>query len=101
MDGLRASAKEARSLGFDGKGCIHPRQIPVVHDAFAPEEKDLARAKKIVLAFEDAERRGLGVVALGSKMIDPPVVKRAQRTITIARKCGLLAENWREEEGNV
>ncbi|MBL0175769.1 MAG: citrate lyase ACP [Ignavibacteria bacterium] len=100
MDGLRASAKEARSLGFDGKGCIHPRQIPVVHDAFAPDEQELARAKKIVLAFEDAERRGLGVVALGSKMIDPPVVKRAQRTITIALKAGLLAAEWREEDAH-
>jgi len=101
MDGLRASAREARSLGFDGKGCIHPRQIQVVHEAFLPDEKELARAMKIVLAFDDAERRGLGVVALGSKMIDPPVVKRAQRTIRVAIKAGLLSENWKEEAGNV
>jgi citrate lyase subunit beta/citryl-CoA lyase len=101
MDGLRASAREARSLGFDGKGCIHPRQIQVVHEAFLPDEKELARAMKIVLAFEDAESRGLGVVALGSKMIDPPVVKRAQRTIRVAVKAGLLNENWKEEAGNV
>ncbi|MBI5645629.1 MAG: HpcH/HpaI aldolase/citrate lyase family protein [Ignavibacteriae bacterium] len=101
MDGLRASAREARSLGFDGKGCIHPRQIAVVHEAFLPETKELEKAKKIVSAFEDAERRGLGVVALGSKMIDPPVVKRALRTIDIAVKAGVLSAAWREEGGNV
>jgi citrate lyase subunit beta / citryl-CoA lyase len=97
MDGLRTSSLEARALGFDGKGCIHPRQIAVVHEAFAPPEKEIERARKIVMAFDDAQRRGLGVVALGSKMIDPPVVKRAARTIDIAVKAGLLPENWKED----
>jgi citrate lyase subunit beta/citryl-CoA lyase len=96
MEGLRASVLEAKALGFDGKGCIHPRQIRPIHEAFAPTEEELEKAKKIVLAFEEAQRKGLGVVALGSKMIDPPVVKRAQRTIELARKTGLLDENWRE-----
>ncbi len=69
-----------KSLGFEGKGCIHPRQIKVVHEAFAPTIEEIEKAKKIVLAFEEAEKKGLGVVSLGSKMIDPPVVKRAQKT---------------------
>ncbi len=97
MDGLFASAQEARALGFDGKGCIHPRQIAVVHRAFAPGERELDRAKKIVLAFDEAQRLGLGVVALGSKMIDPPVVKRAQHTIDLALRAGMLVPNWKEE----
>ena len=84
MAGLRESVLEAKSLGFDGKGCIHPRQIAVIHEAFAPSEAELAKAKRIVEAFEEAQRRGLGVVSLGSKMIDPPVVKRAQRTVKLA-----------------
>lgn len=96
MDGLRASVLEARSLGFDGKGCIHPRQIRVIHEAFLPPDNTIQKAKRIVLAFEDAEKKGLGVVSLGSKMIDPPVVKRAVRTITLAEKSGVLAPNWRE-----
>jgi citrate lyase subunit beta/citryl-CoA lyase len=96
QEGLRRSVLEARALGFEGKGCIHPRQIAVIHEAFAPNETELERAKAIVRALEDAERRGLGVVALGSKMIDPPVVKRAQRTIDLAIKAGLLAADWRE-----
>ncbi len=77
MEALRQSVLEAKSLGFEGKGCIHPRQIQVVHEAFAPTSEEIEKAKKIVLAFEEAEKKGLGVVSLGSKMIDPPVVKRA------------------------
>ena len=97
MDGLLESTREARALGFDGKGCIHPRQIAVVHEGFAPQEAEVEKAKRIVLAFDEAERQGLGVVSLGSKMIDPPVVKRAQTTITLAIKSGLLSAEWKEE----
>ena len=89
MEGLRASVLEAKSLGFDGKGCIHPRQIQVIHEAFAPAPAELERAQKIVAAFEEAQAKGLGAVSLGSKMIDPPVVKRAQRTVKLARQMGL------------
>ena len=96
MEGLRQSVLEAKSLGFDGKGCIHPRQIQVIHEAFAPASEEIERAKKIVQAFEDAQVKGLGVVSLGSKMIDPPVVKRALRTIKLALDIGKLEENWRE-----
>ncbi len=99
MEGLAQSVVEARSLGFVGKGCIHPRQIAVVHEAFAPAAEEIARARKIVLAFEEAERQGLGVVALGSKMIDAPVVKRAVTTVETAQRMGLLDAGWRDEEG--
>ena len=98
MDGLRDSIVEAKSLGFVGKGCIHPRQIQVVHEAFAPDAAEIDRAQKIVKAFEVAEAKGLGVVSLGSKMIDAPVVKRALKTIEIAKKVGLLTEDWRDAE---
>jgi len=96
-DGLRSSVKEAKSLGFEGKGCIHPRQVKIVHEEFAPTDSEIKKAKKIVLAFEEADRQGLGVVSLGSKMIDPPVVKRALHTINQAEADGLLQTNWREE----
>jgi citrate lyase subunit beta/citryl-CoA lyase len=97
MEALRESVLEARSLGFDGKGCIHPRQIAVINKAFAPGEKEIEKAKKIVLAFEEAEKKGLGVVSLGSKMIDPPVVKRALRTIDLALKEGIITDDWRKQ----
>ncbi len=96
MDSLRDSVLEAKSLGFVGKGCIHPRQIPVVHQAFAPDASEIDRAKKIVVAFEKAESEGLGVVSLGSKMIDAPVVKRALTTVEIAMLVGLLSADWRD-----
>ncbi|MDX9711809.1 MAG: aldolase/citrate lyase family protein [Ignavibacteriales bacterium] len=85
MEALRQSVLEAKSLGFEGKGCIHPRQIQVVHEAFAPTAEEIEKAKKIVHAFEEAEKKGLGVVSLGSKMIDPPVVKRAQRILSLIK----------------
>ncbi len=96
MAGLRDSVREAKSLGFVGKGCIHPRQIAVVHEAFAPTTAEIAKAQQIVLAFERAEQAGLGVVALGSKMIDPPVVRRALHVVATAEAAGKLAHDWRD-----
>ncbi len=98
MEALRDSVLEAKSLGFVGKGCIHPRQIQVVHRAFAPDDAEIDKACKIVVAFEAAEAQGLGVVSLGSKMIDAPVVKRAQTTVEIAMKVALLAADWRDAD---
>jgi citrate lyase subunit beta/citryl-CoA lyase len=84
QEGLRQSVLEAKGLGYEGKGCIHPRQIAPIHEAFAPTEAEVERAQKIVAAYRDAEAKGLGVVALGAKMIDPPVVSRALRTMEMA-----------------
>ncbi|MCF7797774.1 MAG: HpcH/HpaI aldolase/citrate lyase family protein [Lentisphaeria bacterium] len=95
--GLRQSVQEAKAMGFDGKGCIHPRQIQPIHEAFAPTTEEIEKAKKIVVAADEAEQQGLGVVALGSKMIDPPVVKRAMRTIKLAIDTGIIPANWRQE----
>ncbi|MCD6245619.1 citrate lyase acyl carrier protein [candidate division WOR-3 bacterium] len=99
MDALREVVIESKSLGFDGMGCIHPRQIKVIHEAFAPTEAEIEKAKKIVNAFIEANEKGLGVVSVGSKMIDPPVVKRAQRVIELAISTGKLSENWRDDNG--
>ncbi|MEZ4386365.1 MAG: aldolase/citrate lyase family protein [Candidatus Krumholzibacteriia bacterium] len=98
MDGLRESVEEARSLGFVGKGCIHPRQIPVVHEALAPTAAEIEKAVRIVRAFDEAQAKGLGVVALGSKMIDAPVVKRALTTVDTAVLVGKLPADWRDKE---
>jgi len=96
MDGLRQSVIEAKSIGFEGKGCIHPRQVKIMNETFLPSEIEIEKAKKIVLAFEDAEAKGLGVVSLGSKMIDAPVVKRARRIVKLAEENKLLKKNWRK-----
>ena len=96
-DALRESVREAKEIGFDGKGCIHPRQIKPIHEEFAPTEPEMEKAKKIVRAFDEAEAKGLGVVSLGSKMIDPPVVKRAQNTINLAMATDLVPKNWKRK----
>jgi len=92
MEGLKAWGRRSRSLGFEGMGCIHPRQIQPIHEAFAPTPEEVAKAQGIVAAFEDAEARGLGVVSIGSRMVDPPVVLRAQRLVEQATRAGLIAE---------
>ena len=97
MEALAVNVQNSKKLGFDGMGCIHPRQIAVIHENFAPSDKEIDKAKKVVNAFIIAEEQGLGVVSLGSKMIDPPVVKRAQRTIDIALKLHKIDANWRDE----
>jgi len=86
MEGLKKNVETSRALGFEGMGCIHPRQVPVIQEAFTPTKEEIEKASLIVKAFEEAEAQGSGVVALGSKMIDPPVVKRAQKTLELARK---------------
>jgi citrate lyase subunit beta/citryl-CoA lyase len=96
MEALKENVIASKGLGFDGMGCIHPRQIEVIHNNFAPDEKEIDKAKKIYLAFQEAKEKGLGVVSLGSKMIDAPVVKRAQNTIRTAINTGKLDKNWVE-----
>jgi citrate lyase subunit beta/citryl-CoA lyase len=88
-EGLLNWGRRARMLGFEGMGCLHPAQIPIVHQAFAPSAEEVEKARKIVAAFEEAQAHGKNVVALGSKMIDPPVVKRALKLVEQARKMGM------------
>ena len=92
-DGLLRWGEASRAMGFEGMGCIHPMQIEVIHRAFAPSAVELEKALKIVAAFEDAQAHGLGVVSLGSKMIDAPVVQRAVKLVGRARQMGLISAN--------
>ena len=77
--GLEAECAFARSLGFRGKACIHPRQVPIVNRAFAPSDREVAWAQRVVEAFEAS---GEGVLAVNGEMIDLPVVERARRILT-------------------
>lgn len=93
MDGLTRWCERARSLGYEGMGCLHPRQVAVIHRAFNPTSAQIDKALAIVAAFERAEAAGLGVVSLGSKMIDPPVVQQALRLVQRARQLGLVPQD--------
>ena len=88
IEALRRWAENSRALGFDGMGCIHPSQIAVIHEAFTPSVAEIEKAQRIVGAFEEAQKRGLAVVSVGSKMIDPPVVERARKLVARARQMG-------------
>ena len=90
MEGLLRNVKISKSLGFEGMGCIHPRQIRVIRQGFAPDQEEIEKSGKIVNAYETAMKNGQGVVALGTKMIDPPVVARAQKILDLALRLGLV-----------
>ncbi len=97
MEGLAKNVQASKALGFIGMGCIHPRQVRVIHENYAPDSTEIEKAKNIYKAFLEAKAKGLGVVSLGTKMIDAPVVKRAEKVIKLALETGKLAENWLEE----
>ena len=90
MEAFRAEVEYIKTLGFDGKSIINPRQIEVVNEVFAPKEKDIAKARTILAAIKEAEARGSGVVSVNGKMVDKPVVIRAQRTIDLAIASGII-----------
>jgi citrate lyase subunit beta/citryl-CoA lyase len=89
VEGLRAWGLKSRALGFEGMGCLHPRQVAVIHEAFTPTSTEIEKARKIVAAYNEAQQRGLGVVSLGSKMIDAPVLERALKLMARARAMGV------------
>jgi citrate lyase subunit beta/citryl-CoA lyase len=89
-EGLLRWGEASRAMGFEGMGCLHPIQIEIIHRAFAPTSSELEKALAIVAAYDDAQVRGLGVVSLGSKMIDAPVVQRALKLVARARQMGLV-----------
>jgi len=90
LDGLRRWGEASRAMGFEGMGCLHPAQIRVIHEAFAPTKPEIEKAQRIVAAFEDAQQKGVAVVSLGSKMIDPPVVQRALKLVDRAKAMGVI-----------
>ncbi|WP_225035276.1 aldolase/citrate lyase family protein [Winogradskyella sp. SM1960] len=81
LEALKDSVLMSKSLGYEGMGCIHPRQIEVIRKNFAPTEEELQEAKEIVDAYDEAVENGVGVVSLGTKMIDMPVVEKAKSII--------------------
>jgi citrate lyase subunit beta/citryl-CoA lyase len=83
-EGFRRSVQQAKDLGFQGKLCIHPDQVPVVNDVFRPSERELAHAKRVLEAFAEAELRGLAAIQVDGQFVDYPIVYLAQRIIARA-----------------
>lgn len=84
-EGYRAACEQSRILGFDGKTLIHPNQLEAANEVFGPSDEDVAKAKKIISAFEEAEAAGLGVVVVDGKLVENLHVDEAQRTLAIAK----------------
>ncbi len=85
MEAFKDEVRLIKQLGFDGKSIINPRQIAPVNEVFTPTPKEIEKAKKIVAALQEAMAKGSGVISLNGKMIDKPVVIRAQRILDFAR----------------
>ena len=89
LDGYRASCLRARALGFDGKWCIHPSQIAIANEVFAPSEAEVAWAKRVIEAYDAANQQGRGAVAVDNKMIDAASIKMAEVTLAQAAATGM------------
>jgi citrate lyase subunit beta/citryl-CoA lyase len=89
-EGLRKEVLLIKKLGFDGKSIINPRQIDPIVEIFTPTKKEIEKALEIMDAIEDAESKKSGVISLRGKMIDMPIVLRAQRTIQLAKAARVL-----------
>jgi citrate lyase subunit beta/citryl-CoA lyase len=85
-DGLQASAQTSLRMGFQGRMCIHPDQIGIVHEVFTPTPEELARAEKIVAAFKQAEQQGSASIQLDGQFIDYPIVYKAQRIVATMQR---------------
>lgn len=83
--GFRADVYAAKQMGFAGKSCVHPRQIAVVHDVFSPTAEEVMKAERVLAAFADALQQGSGVIAVDGKMVDGPIVAKAQRIVSLAK----------------
>ncbi|MEL7567578.1 MAG: aldolase/citrate lyase family protein [Dehalobacterium sp.] len=90
--GFREDTGWGKVLGYDGKSVIHPNHVSIVHEIFTPSEKEINHAKDVLAAYQEAVQKKSGVIALNGKMIDVPIVTRAQRVIQYAVALGLIRE---------
>ena len=89
MKGIYTDAQLAKSLGFTGKASISPRHVKAINEVFSPSMKDIEYAYEVMEAIRIGKEQGKGAVALRGKMIDAPIVARAQQTIAMAEELGM------------
>jgi citrate lyase beta subunit len=89
-EGLRKGSLLARSLGFDGKWCIHPGQIEVVNESFSPTEREIEWAKRVIEAYEEASAVGRGAISVEGQMVDAASIRMARNTLDLARGAGMV-----------
>jgi citrate lyase subunit beta / citryl-CoA lyase len=91
-EGFKREVELIKQLGFDGKSVINPRQIKPVHEIYTPTPEEIKKSIAIVNAAKEAEEKGLGVISLNGKMIDKPIVDRADRVLQLAAAAGVYKE---------
>lgn len=91
-EGFLAEVELIKQLGFDGKSVINPRQIPLVNSVYEPTEKEIQNAKEVIWGIREAEAKGSGVISVNGKMVDKPIVERAERVIALAIAAKLISE---------
>ena len=89
-EGFRAEVKGAMNLGFAGKSCIHPSQIRIVHEIFTPSKEELEKSLAIVEAAEKADISNGGVITVNGKMVDIPVIAKAEKVVRLAKAAGII-----------
>ena len=92
LEGFQTEVRLIKQLGFDGKSVINPRQIPLVHAIYEPTEKEIQAAKEVIWGIQEAEAKGSGVISVNGKMVDKPIVERAERVIALAKAAKLIRE---------
>lgn len=101
MNTLRVESEDGKRMGYNGKQCIHPSQVEVVQDVFAPSQDELTWAIRVVVADEKADKQGRGAWTLDGKMIDVPVVGKAKALVKKADLCGMdvasVREKWQDQ----
>jgi citrate lyase subunit beta/citryl-CoA lyase len=97
-EGYRREAEGARRLGFLGKSCIHPTQVPLANAVFRPTDAEIAHSLKVVEAAREAKEKGVGAFTVGGKMVDAPFIRRAEEILAVARRLGLISKDERRIE---
>lgn len=91
-EGFQDEVRLIKQLGFDGKSVINPRQIPLVNEIYQPTAKEIQNAKEVIWGIREAEAKGSGVISVNGKMVDKPIVERAERVIALAKAAKLIKE---------
>ena len=92
MEGFKQEVQFIKDLGFDGKSCIHPKQVRAVHEIYTPTQKEIEKALRVINGAKEAEAKGSGVISVDGKMVDAPIIARAYRVLELAKASGAYRE---------
>jgi len=92
MEGFKQEVQFIKDLGFDGKSCIHPKQVRAVHEIYTPTPKEIEKALRVINGAKEAEAKGSGVISVDGKMVDAPIIARAYRVLELAKASGAYRE---------